>query len=135
MSVHASLLRMPVEEVRTRYSARQEGSASKLRTFRDAFRILRTLLVLFKEFQPARLFGVIALALATIALVLGLPLLQTFIDTGTVPRIPTAIIIIGFALMSAGAMLSGLLLDSIAGGRLEQKRLLYLSVGRAGGAD
>jgi len=132
MSVHASLLRMPVAEVPTRYCAREEGSTSKLKTFRDALRIFRMLVVLYKEFQPAKLFGMIALVLAVVAFVLGLPLLETYLDTGTVPRIPTAIIIIGIALMSAGSLMTGVLLDGIAGGRLEQKRLLYLSVGRSG---
>lgn len=135
MSVHASLLRMPVAELPTRYGARPEGSTSKLRTVRDAVRILRMLVVLFKEFQPARLFGLVSLLLAGLALVLGVPLLDTYLETGSVPRIPTAIIIIGIVLMAAGSFFTGLLLDSIAGGRLEQKRLLYLSVARVGRPD
>lgn len=126
MAVHASQLRMPVAEVETVYGAREEGSTSKLRTVRDALRIMRTLILLYKEIRPLRFFGVIAWAFALVAGVLGSPLIDTYIETGLVPRLPTAILATGLVLMAAIAITAGLILDSVAAGRLEQKRLAYL---------
>lgn len=128
MSVHASQVRMPVAEIETDYGAREEGSVSKLRTFHDAFRILRTLFMLFKEIKPAKFFGVIAGTLAISSLLLGYPLLQTYMDTGMVPRFPTAILITGLMLVSAISLVAGLILDSVARGRLENKRMIYLGL-------
>jgi glycosyltransferase involved in cell wall biosynthesis len=128
MSVHASQVRMPVAEIETDYGAREVGSVSKLRTFHDAFRILRTLFMLFKEIKPAKFFGVIAGSLAIISLLLGYPLLQTYMQTGLVPRFPTAILITGLMLLSAISLVAGLILDSVARGRLENKRMIYLGL-------
>lgn len=127
MSVHASQLRMPIAEIATDYGARQEGSASKLRTFRDAFRIMFTFLILFKEIRPARFFGVLAIGLVVLAIVLVIPLVITFLDTGLVPRFPTAILATGIVMVAAIFMVSGLILDSVARGRLEQKRIWYMT--------
>lgn len=126
MSVHASQVRMPIAEIPTEYGARQEGSVSKLRTFHDAFRILRTIAMLFKEIQPARFYGAIALILVLIALLLGYPLIGTYMQTGLVPRIPTAVLVTGIFLLAGVAFGSGLVLDSVARGRLEMKRMMYL---------
>lgn len=126
ISVHASQLRMPIAEIKTDYGARQEGSVSKLRTFRDAFRIMLTFLILFKEIRPARFFGVLAIVLSFIAVAMVLPLLLTYMETGLVPRFPTAILATGLVLMSGIFMVSGLILDSVARGRLEQKRIWYM---------
>jgi hypothetical protein len=126
MSVHASQLRMPVAEIQTRYGAREEGSSSKLRTIRDGLRILGTFLLLFKEIQPARFFGIIGAILVAISLVLGFPLLETYLATGLVPRFPTAILATGLIVLAAISAVCGLILDSVARGRLEYKRLLYL---------
>lgn len=128
MSVHASQLRMPVAEIPTQYGARQDGSASKLRTFRDALRILRTFLLLFKEISPVRFYGVIALLLGASSILISLPLLRTYIETGLVPRLPTAILATGMMLLAAVSLVGGVVLDSVARGRLEHKRLFYLSM-------
>jgi hypothetical protein len=128
MSVHASQLRMPVSEIETSYGAREEGSVSKLRTCRDAFRILGTFLLLYKEIQPARFFGTIAGVLALVSLSLAYPLLETYLETGLVPRFPTAILTTGLIVLAAISLVSGLILDSVARGRLEYKRLLYLGL-------
>ena len=127
MSVHASQIRMPIAEIETDYGERQEGSVSKLRTFHDAFRILRTIAMLFKEIQPARFYGIIAFFLVLLSCVLGLPLLETYLSTGLVPRFPTAILITGIVLLAGVAFGSGLVLDRVARGRLEMKRMMYLS--------
>lgn len=131
MSVHASEIRMPICEMPTNYGARQEGSVSKLRTFHDAFRILRTIARLFKEIQPAKYYGAIAGGLMMIALLLGYPLLDTYMHTGLVPRIPTAILVTGIVLLAGVAFGSGLVLDSVARGRLEMKRMMYLGYSSA----
>ncbi|MYM62055.1 glycosyltransferase [Pseudomaricurvus sp. HS19] len=128
MSVHASQLRIPVEEMPTEYGARQEGSSSKLRTVRDALRIFFTFLILFKEIRPARFFGVIAIILTALAVLIALPLVFTYLDTGLVPRFPTAILATGMVLLAGIFMVSGLILDSVARGRLEQKRIWYMSI-------
>jgi glycosyltransferase involved in cell wall biosynthesis len=127
MSVHASQLRMPVAEIPTKYGARQEGSFSKLHTVRDGLRIMFTLLILFKEIRPARFFGVLAIALTLVAIALSVPLLLTYLETGLVPRFPTAILATGLVLLSGIFMVSGLILDSVARGRLEQKRMWYVA--------
>ncbi|MFM1990287.1 MAG: hypothetical protein RJA99_3244 [Pseudomonadota bacterium] len=127
MSVHASQLRLPIGEVETRYGRRQPGSSSKLRTFRDAGRILATLLVLYKELRPIRFFGSIAVALTAGSLVLATPLLFTWLETGLVPRLPTAVLATGLILLAAISLTCGLVLDSVARGRLEQKRIWYVS--------
>ena len=126
MSVHASQLRMPIIEIPSNYGARQEGSVSKLRTFRDATRILFTFLILFKEIRPARFFGVIAIVFSLAAVGLSIPLLMTYIETGLVPRFPTAILSTGLILLAGVSLGSGLILDSVARGRTEQKRMWYL---------
>jgi glycosyltransferase involved in cell wall biosynthesis len=128
MSVHASQLRMPIVEIPTEYGARQAGSESKLNTFRDAFRILRTFLLLFKEIRPARFYGVVAGLLSTASIVISLPLLVTYFETGLVPRFPTAILATGLMLLAAISLGSGMVLDSVARGRLEHKRLVYLGM-------
>ena len=128
MSVHACQVRMPVAEIPTEYGARQEGSVSKLRTFHDAFRILRTFFLLFKEIQPVKFFGTIAAVLTALSLILGYPLLTTYMETGLVPRFPTAILITGMILMASVSMVAGLILDSVARGRLELKRMVYLGL-------
>jgi glycosyltransferase involved in cell wall biosynthesis len=127
MSVHASQVRMPIAEIQTDYGARKDGSVSKLRTFHDAFRILRTFIMLFKEIHPAKFFGSIAAILVALSLILGYPLLWTYMETGLVPRIPTAILITGMMLLASISLVSGLILDSVARGRLENKRMIYLS--------
>ncbi|WP_341328134.1 glycosyltransferase [Methylotuvimicrobium sp. KM2] len=127
MSVHASQLRMPIAEIETDYGARQEGSVSKLRTVRDSLRIMFTFLILFKEIRPARFFGVLAIMLFVAAIVLALPLLFTYLETGLVPRFPTAILATGLVLMAGIFTISGLILDSVARGRLEQKRMWYVA--------
>ena len=127
MSVHASQLRMPIAEISTQYGDRIEGSESKLRTLHDGLRILVSFLILFKEIRPARFFGVLATAIFAMAVILAVPLLLTYLDTGLVPRLPTAVLATGLVLLGGIFMLSGFILDSVARGRLEQKRMWYVA--------
>lgn len=127
MSVHASQLRMPIVEFVTKYGARQEGSFSKLNTFLDAFRIFRTLILLFKEVKPALFFSLISVFLLIFAIILSIPIISTYINTGLVPRFPTAILSMGLVLLGGINLACGLILDSVSRGRLEYKRIAYLS--------
>jgi glycosyltransferase involved in cell wall biosynthesis len=128
MTVHALELRMPIAEVNTPYGARSADSASKLSTYRDGLRILRTILALYRREYPARFFGVIAGALAVVAVALAIPLLLTWLHTGYVPRFPTAILCVGLMLSAGLSLACGLILDTVTHGRKEIKRLLYLSM-------
>ena len=127
MSVHALELRMPVGEVETRYGARPEGSASKLSTFRDGWRILKTIATLYRIERPVLFFGGIGAALLVAALILSIPLVLTYLDTGLVPRFPTAILVTGMAIMATLCFFAGLILDTVTRGRREVRRLAYLA--------
>ena len=128
LAVHALQLRMPVGEVPTRYGARGDGSASKLRTYRDGWRILGTLVGLFKTERPLRFFGIGGVACAVLALVLSVPLFATWWSTGLVPRFPTAVLCAALFLLGALLGVCGLLLDTVTRGRVEAKRLAYLAL-------
>jgi glycosyltransferase involved in cell wall biosynthesis len=128
MSVHALELRMPVGEVETAYGARPEGSQSKLSTFRDGWRILSTILTLYRMERPVLFFGLIGLLLFVAALILSIPLVQTYLDTGLVPRFPTAILITGMTIVAVLCLFTGLILDTVTRGRREMRRLAYLSL-------
>ena len=128
MSVHSSQLRLPTAEVEVSYGRRSDGSASKLRTVADGTNILRAMVVLLKENRPLAFFGAIAGAFFAVALILGVPLAVTFAQTGLVPRLPTAVLVTGLVLMGLLSAVAGLILDSIAKGRLEVRRLAYLSL-------
>ena len=128
LAVHALELRMPIAEVPTPYKARPAGSASKLRTYRDGFRILMMILNLFKEERPLAFFSIIAATLALIGLVLAYPVFMTYIETGLVPRFPTAILSTGLMILASLSLTCGFVLDTVTHGRREMKRLAYLSV-------
>ncbi len=127
MSVHASQLGIPVLERPTAYGVRPEDSTSKLRTFRDGFRILGMFITLMKETRPAMFFGLLGAGCVVLAGLLSLPLLLTYLQTGLVPRLPTAILSTGIVVIGAVSAVCGLILDSLARSRVEQKRAVYLS--------
>ena len=128
ISVHALELRMPVAEEVTRYGARPEGSTSKLSTYADGWRILRTILTLFRIERPVLYFGLIGLALALTAIVLAIPLVVTYVQTGLVPRLPTAVLAMGLVLSALLCLFTGLILDTVVRGRREMRRLAYLAL-------
>jgi hypothetical protein len=127
LTVHALELRMPVDEIPTPYGARPEGSASKLRTYHDGARILRTIVRLFQRERPFQFFGAASIGLAAAALVLAFPLLLTYLETGLVPRVPTAILASGMMLLAALSATCGFILDTVTLARHEMKRLAYLN--------
>jgi glycosyltransferase involved in cell wall biosynthesis len=127
-SVHALELRMAVGEIATPYRDRPEGSVSKLRTYSDGLRILRTIMLLVKEERPLQLFVGIGLLLFLIGLALGTPVVVVFLETGLVPRLPTAVLASSLVLLAFLCFAAGLILDSVARGRKEMKRLAYLAI-------
>ena len=137
LTVHALELRLPVAEIPVRYKERSEGSKSKLKTYRDGILILRVILRLIKEEKPLEFFGWIFVALALSSVVLELPVISVFIKTGFVPRIPTAILGVGIGILSFISLTCGLILDTVTRGRIEMKRMHYLSLGNryAGSQD
>jgi hypothetical protein len=128
ISVHALELRMPVGEVETVYAARPEGSQSKLSTFSDGARILRTILTLYRVERPALFYGVIGALLLLAAILLAIPLVVTYVHTHLVPRLPTAILVTGMTIVAVLCFFAGLILDTVTRGRREVRRLAYLAL-------
>lgn len=128
ISVHALELRMPVAEHITAYAARPEGSTSKLSTYRDGWRILSTIVTLFRIERPLLFFGGIGAILAAAAIILAVPLVLTYLETGLVPRLPTAILVTGLMILAALCGFTGLILDTVVRGRREVRRLAYLAL-------
>ena len=127
MSVHALELRMPIGELETVYAARPVGSASKLSTYRDGWKILKTIGTLYRVERPVLFFGGIGTSLLVLGVVLGIPLVTTYLATGLVPRFPTAIVITGLAIIAVLCLFAGLILDTVTRGRREMRRLAYLA--------
>ena len=130
LTIHALELRMPIEEMAFPYRGRPDDSSSKLSTYRDGWRILRTIIKLTKEEKPFLVFAVLSLLFATTSLFLAWPLLITFLDTGLVPRLPTAILATGLMLLAFLTLACGAILDVVTLGRSEVKRLSYLALPR-----
>jgi glycosyltransferase involved in cell wall biosynthesis len=128
MSVHALELRMPVGEVATAYAARPEGSQSKLSTFSDGWRILKTIVTLYRIERPVLFYGSIGALLVALAILLAIPLVVTYLQTGLVPRVPTAILVTGMTIVAVLCFFAGLILDTVTRGRRELRRLSYLSL-------
>jgi len=127
-TVHTLQLNMSMGEVLTRYIERPEGSFSKLNTYRDGFRILGTILNLLKQERPLLFFGAIGLVLAVLGGLIGLRSVLDFIETHTVPHLPSAVLATGLELLAALSLACGLILNSVALGRQENKRLAYLAL-------
>jgi hypothetical protein len=125
--VHALELGLPVAEIDTPYYARPAGSASKLNTWSDGFRILWTILQLYRSERPLIFFGAFGALLALVSVVLAIPVVVTFLETHTVPRLPTAVLSMGLMLMAFLSFSVGLVLDTVTRGRREMKLLAYLS--------
>ena len=128
LTVHALELRMPIAEVKSAYKDRPAGSTSKLRTYSDGLRILRTIVVLVKEERPLQFFSVSGLLLLLLAFGLAVPVVADYLQTGLVPRLPTAVLATGLVLLSFLSFACGLNLDSVMRGRKELKRMAYLAI-------
>lgn len=132
LTVHALEMRMPMMEIAAPYRERPSGSTSKLKTYRDGTRILLLIARLVKDERPRQVFGWLGLAVAAAGVGLGLPVVWTFFDTGLVPRLPTAVLSVGLVIVGWLSIFAGVILDVVAKGRRESKRLAYLAVKRFG---
>jgi glycosyltransferase involved in cell wall biosynthesis len=133
-TVHALELNMPVGEVTTAYKDRPAGSTSKLRTYSDGIKILRAILILVKETRPLQFFSLIGLVLLVLGVGLAVPVVIDYVHTGLVPRLPTAVLSVAIVELAVLALVCGLILDSVARGRKEAKRLSYLAIPPVGAA-
>lgn len=127
MTIHALHLRLPTAEVEVDYRVRPAGSESKLRTCRDGWRILRVILDLARRERPSLVHTVVAGLLALVSVVLGIPVIAEFVRTGTVPRIPTAILAAAIMTIATLVLLVGYILESLMHMRQEQSRLVHLA--------
>jgi glycosyltransferase involved in cell wall biosynthesis len=127
LTVHALELGLAVAEVDTPYYARPHGSASKLNTWRDGYRILRTIIRLYRAERPLPFFTGIGVALGIAAVGFAIPVFVTYVETGLVPRVPTAILSMGLIVLAFLSIAVGLVLDTVTRGRREVKLLAYLS--------
>jgi glycosyltransferase involved in cell wall biosynthesis len=134
LTVHALVLELPVGEIATPYYSRPSGSASKLSTWTDGFRILWTVLKLYRAEQPLSLFGAFGVALAIMSIGLAIPIVITYVQEGLVPRLPTAVLSTGLMLLAFLSIACGLILDTVTRGRRELKLIAYLAL-RAPGED
>jgi hypothetical protein len=127
LTIHAVRLMMPMIEMDTRYKERPVGSVSKLNTWRDGFRILSTIGYLVREERPLIFFSFFFFVLAAISLLIGAPVVNEFLKTGQVPRLPTAVLAMGLMLLAFLSLTCGLILDTVTRGRWELKRMSYLA--------
>lgn len=128
LTVHALQLRLPIAEVMTPYRERPPASSSKLRTIPDGIRIMRLIMRLVREERPLEFFSTIATILAVASIALGIPVFIQYLETGQVPRLPTAVLSMGLMLLSFLSLTCGLVLATVTRGRIEAKRLQYLNV-------
>ncbi|MBT3305948.1 MAG: glycosyltransferase [Alphaproteobacteria bacterium] len=128
MTVHSLTLKLPVGEISAPYGVRPEGSVSKLNSYRDGFRILGTIIKLLKEARPFAFFLSISLVLAAASGILSIPLFITFLETGLVPRFPTAILAVGIMVVGFICLACGLILDTVSQNRRDLNGLRYLSL-------
>jgi glycosyltransferase involved in cell wall biosynthesis len=128
ITVHALELRLRIVEIATPYKERPAGSESKLRTLQDGVRILFVILSLLKAERPFQFFGVVSAAISLVAIILAMPLAVTYLKTGLVPRMPTAILTTGLSIVSLLTLMTGIILETVTRGRREIKRMRYLSI-------
>jgi glycosyltransferase involved in cell wall biosynthesis len=134
-TVHALELNMPVGDVQTAYKDRPVGSASKLRTYSDGLKILQAILMLVKETRPLQFFSLIGVVLLLLGVGLSVPVVIDYVHTGLVPRLPTAVLSVAIVELAVLSLVCGLILDSVARGRKEAKRLAYLAIPPTGSAN
>jgi hypothetical protein len=127
LTIHSLELNLSIAEVDVLYGVRPENSQSKLRSFRDGFRIIRMIINLVRDERPLQFFSTISAVCFALMLALALPVVLEFIETGLVPRLPTAVLSMGLGLLSILLLSIGLVLDSVARGRREAKWMAYLA--------
>lgn len=114
LSIHAVDRRWRIADVPIDYRDRPEGSESKLDTVGDGVKVVCAIASLFKNYRPLKFFSLIALVLAFVGLILGLPVIGEFFATGLVPRLPTAVLAVAFMFLCGLSLATGLILDNVA---------------------
>lgn len=135
LTVHALELDLPISEIDTPYFARPAGSVSKLNTWRDGARIMSTILHLYRSERPLIFFAVVGALLAALSVLLAVPVVVTYVETGLVPRIPTAVLSTGLMILAFLSIAVGFVLDTVSQGRRELKLLAYLAQPPVGRGD
>lgn len=128
LTIHALELRMPYCELSTPYYSRLSGSYSKLSTWHDGFKILKTIFQLYTVERPLTFFCFVGFLLILASTVLAIPVIDEYTDTGLVPRLPTAVLSVGLMLSGQLAILCGLVLNNVRRARIELRSLSYLAV-------
>lgn len=126
LTVHAMSLRVPQVEVPVGFKDRPAGSESKLRTYHDGFRILSLIIGLIRHERPMMFYGLAGALLAIIGILIGIPVVIDFVETGLVPRLPTAVLAVGVVIVAFLSGVIGLILDGVLKARRELSRLNYL---------
>jgi len=130
ITVHALTLQLPTQEIATTYRSRPEGSESKLRTYRDGFRIVLMIFNLLRGERPLLFFTIVSVLFAVVSVTLGYGVVVEFLRTGLVPKFPTAILATGLAILSALSLSCAFILDTVTRARRSAAMLAYLSVPR-----
>ena len=120
LSIHAVDRRWRIKDVPIVYRDRPEGSVSKLNTVDDGIKVIRMIGILFKDYRPLKFFSLVALVFALIGLALGVPLITEYLQTGLVPRLPTAVLTVAFVFLCGLSLSTGFILDSVA--KVERKQ-------------
>ncbi len=128
LTIHALELRMRIGEVQTSYGERPEGSVSKLSTYKDGIKILKTIVQLYAYERPLFFYTLIATVFALISIILGFPLLKDYVETGLVPRFPTAIAAASIMILGFLSLVCGVISHLTTISRREMKYLTYLSI-------
>jgi glycosyltransferase involved in cell wall biosynthesis len=128
LSVHALDLKLATAEIPLRYGERPVNSQSKLKTYRDGARILSSILMMYRALRPFRFYGAIFVALSVVALGLAIPLVATFLETGLVPRLPTAILAASIMQLGFLSLACGIVIEAVSASRREFMRMRYLDL-------
>ncbi|MEJ5168884.1 MAG: glycosyltransferase family 2 protein [Arcobacteraceae bacterium] len=113
MTLHALDKKFVLKEIPIDYKDRVEGSFSKLNTFSDGLRVLRTILTVFKDYKPLHFFSIISLVFFCASLAVGIPVINEFLETSYVSKVPSAILSVGLMLISILSLFCGFILDTI----------------------
>lgn len=126
LSIHALDLKIAAGEVPLPHSTEPTASASRLGTVRSGCKMLWTIGMMYRALRPFRFYGVICAALALVSVALGYPVVETYLETGTAPQLPTAVLAMGVLQLAFLSLACGLIVEAVSDGRREAKRMRYL---------
>ena len=121
MTIHAVDKNFGLVEMPVQYRDRPEGSVSKLNTYIDGYKVIKTIATLCKEYKPRFFFGIISIIVLIISMIMGLPVVIEFFNTGLVPRFPTLIVSGIFLIVAILMWVTGIILEVI----VKKHRQLY----------